>query len=148
MFSKFFIDRPVLANVIALVTILIGALAFFRLPIAQYPNVVPPTIQVTATFPSGSARTIMEMVALPIEQQVNGVPGMLYMQSTSTSDGTYTLVVTFDIGTNADQAQVLVQNRVNAAMPRLPSAVQTQGVTVRKKSTAILEVVTLSSDNP
>jgi HAE1 family hydrophobic/amphiphilic exporter-1 len=148
MFSKFFIDRPVLANVIALVTILIGALAFFRLPIAQYPNVVPPTIQVTATFPSGSARTIMEMVALPIEQQVNGVPGMLYMQSTSTSDGTYTLVVTFDIGTNADQAQVLVQNRVNAAMPRLPSAVQTQGVTVRKKSTAILEFVTLSSDNP
>lgn len=90
----------------------------------------------------------MEMVALPIEQQVNGVPGMLYMQSTSTSDGTYALTVTFDIGTNADQAQILVQNRVNAAMAKLPDAVQTQGVTVRKKSTSILEFVVLSSGDP
>jgi HAE1 family hydrophobic/amphiphilic exporter-1 len=113
--SRFFINRPVLSNVIALVVVLIGLVAFLNLPSAQYPNVVPPTVQVTTRYPGASARTLVESVALPIEQQVNGVEKMLYMQSTSADDGTYTLAVTFAIGTNPDLAQVLVQNRVAIA---------------------------------
>ena len=148
MFSRFFIERPVLANVIACLTILVGAIAFLKLPVAQYPDIVPPTIQVQARFPGASAKTLMDTVGLPIEQQVNGVPGMLYMQSTSASDGTYSLTVTFDIGTNADEAQILVQNRVDAANAQLPSSVQSQGVTVRKRSTAILAFVTLDAADP
>ncbi|MFS8053415.1 multidrug efflux RND transporter permease subunit [Rhizobium sp. BR 317] len=145
MISRFFIERPVLANVLALVFVLIGAVALFQLPVAQYPNVVPPTVQVTTRYPGASAKTLIDTVALPIEQQVNGVQNMLYMQSTSASDGTYSLIVTFAIGTNADQAQVLVQNRVAIAMPSLPQAVQLQGVTTQKKSTSILEFVSLTS---
>ncbi|MGL4965674.1 MAG: efflux RND transporter permease subunit [Inquilinus sp.] len=145
MFSRFFIERPVLANVLALVIVLIGAIALLRLPVSQYPNVVPPTVQVTTTYPGASARTVMDTVALPVEQQVNGVQGMLYMQSTSASDGTYVLTVTFDIGTDPDLAQVLVQNRVAIALSSLPQAVQVQGVNVQKKSTAILQFITLSS---
>jgi HAE1 family hydrophobic/amphiphilic exporter-1 len=148
MFSKFFIERPVLANVIALLTVLVGVIAFFSLPITQYPNIVPPTVQVTARYPGASAKTLMDTVALPIEQQVNGVPGMLYMQSTSASDGSYSLTVTFDIGTDSDEAQILVQNRVDAANAQLPSAVQSQGVNVRKRSTSILAFVTLSASDP
>jgi HAE1 family hydrophobic/amphiphilic exporter-1 len=146
--SKFFIERPVLANVIALVTLLIGVVAIFGLPVSQYPNVVPPTIAVTARYPGASAQSVIDTVALPIEQQVNGVPGMLYMQSTSGSDGTYSLIVTFDIGTDLNFAQVLVQNRVSAALASLPQAVQAQGVNVQQKSTSILEIVTLSSGDP
>ena len=145
MISRFFIERPVLANVLALVFVLIGAVALFQLPVAQYPNVVPPTVQVTTRFPGASAQTLVDTVALPIEQQVNGVQDMLYMQSTSASDGTYSLTVTFAIGTDPDQAQVLVQNRVAIAMSSLPEAVQLQGVTTQKKSTAILGFVTLTS---
>jgi HAE1 family hydrophobic/amphiphilic exporter-1 len=145
MISKFFIERPVLANVLAIVIVLVGGVALFTLPVAQYPNVVPPTVSVTTMYPGASADTVMNTVALPIEQQVNGVQGMLYMQSTSASDGTYSLIVTFDIGTDLNFAQVLVQNRVAQAMASLPQAVQVQGVTVQQKSTAILQIVTLTS---
>src|SRR5215471_7902914 len=135
MFSRFFIERPVLSNVLALL----------RLPVAQYPNVTPPTVAVTARYPGASATTVMNTVALPIEQQVNGVQGMLYMQSTCASDGTYNLIVTFAIGTDPNMAQVLVQNRVSAALAQLPQSVQVQGVNVQKKSTAVLMFVTLTS---
>lgn len=145
MISKFFIERPVLANVIAILMVVIGAVSVFRLPVAQYPNVVPPTVSVTTSYPGASARTVIDNVALPIEQQVNGVERMLYMQSYAASDGTYSLTVTFDIGTDLNAAQILVQNRVSAAMASLPQAVQVQGVVVQKKSTSILQIVTLTS---
>jgi HAE1 family hydrophobic/amphiphilic exporter-1 len=145
MLAKFFIERPVLANVIALVTMLLGGVAMVNLPVAQYPPITPPTIQVTATYPGANAKTLVETVALPIEQQVNGVENMLYMQSTCTSDGHYTLIVTFKVGTDLDFAQVLVQNRVSAALAQLPQAVQAQGVVTKKKSTAILQIITLTS---
>ena len=145
MISKFFIERPVLANVLAILMILIGAVALYGLPIAQYPDVVPPTVQVTTRYPGASAATLMDTAALPIEQQVNGVENMIYMQSTSASDGSYTLTVTFKIGTDLDNAQILVQNRVASALSQLPQAVQAQGVTVQKRSTAILLFVTLTS---
>ena len=147
MFSKFFIERPVLANVIAILFILLGGVAIYSLPVAQYPPITPPTVQVTANYPGASARTLMETVALPIEQQVNGVEKMLYMQSTCTSDGRYTLTITFKVGTDLDFAQVLVQNRVAAAMAQLPTSVQQQGVVTKKKSTAILQIITLTSTN-
>ncbi|MEZ5788392.1 MAG: multidrug efflux RND transporter permease subunit [Xanthobacteraceae bacterium] len=145
MISKFFIERPVLANVLAIVLVLIGGVALFVLPVSQYPNVVPPTVQVTTRYPGASAQTVVDTVALPIELQVNGVDKMIYMQSTSASDGTYTLTVTFEIGTDLDFAQVLVQNRVSTALASLPTSVQAQGVTVQKKSTAILLIVALTS---
>ena len=145
MFAKFFIERPVLANVIALVMMLLGGVAMFNLPVAQYPPITPPTIQVTANYPGANAKTLVETVALPIEQQVNGVENMIYMQSTCTSDGRYTLTVTFKVGTDLDFAQVLVQNRVSAALAQLPQSVQQQGVVTKKKSTAILQIITLTS---
>ncbi|MBV9655420.1 MAG: efflux RND transporter permease subunit, partial [Acetobacteraceae bacterium] len=145
MISRFFIDRPVLANVLAIVFVLIGLVSLLRLPVAQYPNVVPPTVQVTTRYPGASADVTANTVALPIEQQVNGVEHMIYMQSTSASDGTYALTVTFDIGTDLNFAQVLVQNRVSSALASLPQSVQAQGVTVQQKSTAILQIVTLTS---
>src|SRR6187399_3699340 len=145
MISKFFIERPVLANVLAILMVVIGAVALYRLPVAQYPDVVPPTVQVTTRYPGASARTVVDNVALPIEQQVNGVEGMIYMQSYSADDGSYTLTVTFAIGTDLNFAQVLVQNRVSAALASLPQQVQVQGVNVQKKSTAILQIVALTS---
>jgi hydrophobic/amphiphilic exporter-1 (mainly G- bacteria), HAE1 family len=148
MFAKFFIERPVLANVIAILFMLLGGVAILTLPVAQYPPITPPTVQVTASFPGASARTLLETVALPIEQQVNGVEDMLYMQSTCTSDGRYTLTVTFKVGTDLNFAQILVQNRVAAAMSQLPPSVQQQGVVVKKKSTAILQIITLTSTDP
>ena len=145
MISRFFIDRPVLANVLALVFVLIGLVALLQLPTAEYPNVVPPTIQVSTRYPGATAKTLVDTVALPIEQQVNGVEDMLYMQSTSASDGTYTLTVTFAIGTDPDKAQILVQNQVSAAIASLPPAVQSQGVTTAKRSSSILEFIALVS---
>ena len=145
MISRFFINRPVLANVLAILMIVVGAVALLSLPVAQYPDVTPPTVQVQTRYPGASARTIVDTVALPIEQQVNGVENMIYMQSMSTSDGTYTLVVTFAVGTDLNFAQILVQNRVSAALSQLPDAVQKQGVTVQKQSTSILMFVTLTS---
>jgi hydrophobic/amphiphilic exporter-1 (mainly G- bacteria), HAE1 family len=145
MISKFFIERPVLSNVIAILMVLIGGVCLFRLAVAQYPDIVPPTVQVTTRYPGASAKTVIDTVALPIEQQVNGVEDMLYMQSYSGADGTYSLTVTFKIGTDLNFAQVLVQNRVSSALSQLPQSVQNQGVTVQKKSTAILLFVTLSS---
>ncbi len=145
MISKFFIERPVLANVIAILMVVVGLVALINLPVSQYPNVTPPTVQVTTRYPGASARVVVDTVALPIEQQVNGVEDMIYMQSTSAADGTYNLIVTFKIGTDLNFAQVLVQNRVSSALSQLPTAVQAQGVTVQKKSTAILMFVTLTS---
>ena len=147
MISKFFIERPVLANVLAIVLVVIGAVALYRLPVSEYPNVVPPTVQVTASYPGASAQTVLNTIALPIENQVNGVDKMLYMESTSAPDGTYTLTVTFEIGTDPNIDQVLVQNRVQLALASLPYPVQAQGVNVQKKNTAILQFVTLDSPN-
>jgi hydrophobic/amphiphilic exporter-1 (mainly G- bacteria), HAE1 family len=145
MFAKFFIEHPVLANVIAFVIILLGGVAVFLLPVSEYPPITPPTVQVSTTYPGASAKTLVETVALPIEQQVNGVEKMLYMQSNSTGDGRYTLTVTFQVGTDLDFAQVLVQNRVSAAMAQLPMPVQQQGVITKKKQTSPLQIITLSS---
>jgi HAE1 family hydrophobic/amphiphilic exporter-1 len=145
MISKFFIEHPVLANVLAIVLVLIGGVALYTLPVSQYPNVVPPTVQVSTRYPGASPQTVIDTVALPIELQVNGVDKMLYMQSTSAADGTYTLTVTFDIGTDPNIDQVLVQNRVAIALASLPQSVQSQGVSIQKKNTAILQIVTLDS---
>jgi multidrug efflux pump len=144
-FAHFFIDRPIFAGVVSIVITLVGAIAIFTLPIAQYPEIAPPTIQVTANYPGANAKVVSETVATPIEQQVNGVEGMLYMSSQSTSDGNMALSVTFKLGTNLDIAQVLVQNRVAIALPTLPAEVQRIGVTTRKQSPDITMVVHLVS---
>jgi HAE1 family hydrophobic/amphiphilic exporter-1 len=147
MLSQFFIERPVLSNVLAMVTMLLGGVALFLLPVTQYPPITPPTIQVTAYFPGATAEALVKKVALPIEQQVNGVQGMLYMSSDSTITGNYLLTVTFAIGTDPDMAQILVENRVAAALAQLPEPVQTQGVVTKKVSTAVLQLITLTSPN-
>ncbi len=145
MISKFFIEHPVLANVLAIVIVLLGLVSLLRLPIAQYPNVTPPTVQVTTRYPGASPQTVINTVALPIELQVNGVPGMIYMESTSAYDGTYVLTISFAIGSDPNMDQVQVQNRVQNAMAQLPESVQAQGVSIRAKSASILEFVTLHS---
>jgi hydrophobe/amphiphile efflux-1 (HAE1) family protein len=143
--SHFFIDRPIFASVIAIVIIILGGVAYTRLPVAQYPEIAPPIINVTGQYPGASAETVAETVVAPIEQQINGVEGMLYISSNSTADGRFSIAVTFDLGTNLDTAQVQVQNRVAIAQPRLPVQVQQIGVTVTKSSPDILMVVSLFS---
>src|SRR5580692_5726395 len=134
MISRFFIDRPIFAAVISIALTLAGAIAVVTLPIAQYPPIAPPTVQVSCTYPGASARVVADTIAAPIEQQVNGVEGMLYMSSQSANDGSYTLTITFDLGSDLNTALVMVQNRVSLAMPQLPDSVQKQGLTIKKKS--------------
>jgi multidrug efflux pump len=145
MLSHFFIDRPIFATVLSIVIVIVGLVALFMLPIAQYPDVSPPTVQVTATYPGANAKTVADTVAFPIEQEVNGVERMLYMSSRCTNDGQMLLDVTFELGTNLDTAQVLVQNRVAVAEARLPEEVKRIGVTTKKKSPSILMCVNLIS---
>jgi len=143
--SHFFIDRPIFAAVISILITLIGAVAYLSLPVAQYPEIAPPSISVTASYPGASAEIVAKTVATPLEQEVNGVDNMLYMTSQSTSDGSMSLAVTFKLGTNLDTAQVLVQNRVSTALPRLPEEVRSIGVTVTKQSPDLMMVIHLSS---
>src|SRR5438874_4195965 len=146
--SKFFIDRPIFAWVIALFVIVLGATAVVQLPISQYPPVAPPSILVTATYPGASAQTLENSVVSVIEQEMNGSPGLIYMESVSQANGVGQITLTFESGTNADLAQVDVQNRLSRAAPRLPAAVTQQGVRVDKSRSNFLLFTILSSDNP
>src|SRR2546423_8704745 len=147
MLARFFIDRPVLAWVISVVIILLGAIAAGFLPVAEYPEITPPTVRVTANYPGANAQVVADTVAAPIEQQVVSVEGMLYMSSQSNNDGSYSLDVTFELGTNVNMAQVLVQTRVAIAEPTLPDVVKAIGVTTKKRSPDILLVANLTSDD-
>ncbi|MCM0000110.1 MAG: efflux RND transporter permease subunit, partial [Erythrobacter sp.] len=147
-FPHFFINRPIFAAVLSILIVIVGTIAYPILPVAQYPEIAPPTVVVSASFPGASAETLAETVAAPLEEQINGVENMLYMSSSSTGDGNVAITVTFAQGTDVDQAQVLVQNRVSTAEPRLPEEVRRLGVTVRKNSPDLLLVATLiSPDN-
>src|SRR5438094_10085964 len=145
MFSHLFIDRPIFATVLSIVIVIVGGVALTQLPIAQYPEVAPPTITVTANYPGANAKVVADTVATPIEQEVNGVENMIYMSSRCTNDGQMLLDVTFKLGTNLDMAQVLTQNRVKIAEAKLPEEVKRQGVTTKKKSPSILLCVNLVS---
>ncbi|HZT80846.1 MAG TPA: efflux RND transporter permease subunit, partial [Gemmataceae bacterium] len=145
MFSHFFIERPIFASVLSIVITLAGAVAAVNLPVAQYPAITPPSIIVSCTYPGADARVVAESVAAPIEQQVNGVEGMMYMVSQSNNDGSYNLTVTFKPGVNLSFAQVLVQNRINLALPLLPDVVKQAGVTTRKRNPDILLIVCVYS---
>ncbi|HME41574.1 MAG TPA: efflux RND transporter permease subunit [Syntrophorhabdales bacterium] len=147
MISKFFIERPILANVLAVVTIIVGLVSYYRLPVEQFPPITPPTIQVSTRYPGASASVIADTIGVPIEQAVNGVENSIYMSSTSSSDGSYTLTITFDVGTDLDKSLTLVQNQVNSALAQLPGDVTQQGITVKKVSTNILLVVSLYSED-
>lgn len=147
MFSKFFIDRPIFAIVIAILMILVGALTFYTLPIAQYPNISPPTVMVMATYPGADAKTVANTVGEPLEEQINGVEGMMYMSSNSGSDGTYQLTITFENGTDIDDATVKVQNRVSQVQNTLPEPVLEQGVSVNSESSDILMFISLDADS-
>lgn len=147
MFSKFFINRPIFATVLAILMVLAGVVSLEVLPVAQFPDITPPTVQVSAVYPGASAETVARTVGTVIEEQVNGVDGMIYMNSTSSSSGAYTLTVTFEVGTDIDMATVLVQNRVAIAEGNLPEAVVTQGITTRKQSTDIVLLLSLESDS-
>ncbi len=147
MFSRFFIDRPVFATVLALLMVLAGIVSLEVLPVAQFPDITPPTVQVSAVYPGASAATVAQSVGTVIEEQVNGVDGMIYMSSASSSSGSYTLTVTFEVGTDIDMATVLVQNRVAIAEGNLPEAVVEQGITTRKQSTDIVLLLALESDS-
>jgi len=145
MLSRFFIDRPIFASVISVLIVIAGGVSLFTLPIAEYPEITPPMVQVSTTYPGADPKVVADTVAAPIEQEVNGVENMLYMSSTSAPDGSYNLNVTFELGTDADTAAILVQNRVTRAMPKLPEAVQRQGVNTKKRSTTFVAVLSLCS---
>jgi hydrophobic/amphiphilic exporter-1 (mainly G- bacteria), HAE1 family len=145
--SKFFIEHPIFANVIALVTVIVGGVFLYGLPVAQYPEIVPPTIQVSTRYPGASAEVVASTIGVPMEQAINGVENSIYMSSTSASDGSYTLTITFDVGTDLDTSLALVQNRVNTALSQLPGGVTAQGVTILKVSPNILLVASLYSDD-
>src|SRR5216683_2769656 len=147
MISRFFIDRPIFAAVLSIFITLTGMIALLSLPIAQYPPITPPAVAVTINYPGASAQVVADTVAAPIEQQVNGVQGMLYMSSQMGNDGSYALTVTFDLGTDLDTALVMVQNRVSLAIPLLPLSVQNQGITIRKKTPDILSIINFYSPN-
>ena len=145
MFSKFFIEHPIFASVISIVIVIAGAVSVGLLPIAQYPEITPPTVEVKATYPGANAAVVAETVAAPIEQEVIGVENMIYMSSVSAGDGSYTLTVTFEVGTDLDMANILVQNRVTLAEPKLPEEVKRQGVNTKKKSSNIILIASLFS---
>ena len=145
MFSRFFIHRPIFASVLSIIITLAGGIAVWVLPVAQYPEITPPTVEVSASYPGADSQMVADTVAAPIEQQVNGVEGMMYMSSQCTNDGTYTLTVTFKLGIDLNMAQVLVQNRVAMAQPVLPDLVNRNGVSVKKKSPNVLMIVNLYS---
>ncbi len=145
MIARFFIDRPIFATVLSLVILLTGGIALLTLPIAQYPQITPPSVQVAITYPGASPQVVADTVAAPIEQEVNGVEGMLYLSSQMGTDGSYVLTVTFEVGVDLNTALVMVQNRVALAMPQLPTEVQNQGITIRKKTPDILMVVNFIS---
>jgi multidrug efflux pump len=147
MFSRFFINRPIFATVLSIVIVLGGGVALFTLPVAQYPEITPPTVEVSASYPGANAEVVADTVAAPIEQQVNGVEGMIYMSSQSTNDGEYTLTVTFKPGSDLNISQVLVQNRVSLAEPILPELVKRRGISVKKKSPNVLMIVNLVSED-
>src|SRR5581483_8970125 len=143
--SHFFIDRPIFAAVVSIIFVILGGVSFSRLPIAQYPEIAPPVINVSGQYPGASAEVVASTVVTPIEEQINGVENMLYMSSNSTADGRFSIQVSFDLGTNLDIAQVQVQNRVGIAQPRLPADVRNIGVTVTKSSPDLMMVVHLYS---
>ncbi|MGH7892539.1 MAG: efflux RND transporter permease subunit, partial [Thermodesulfobacteriota bacterium] len=134
MVSRFFVDRPIFATVLSVLIVIVGLIAYFTLPVSQYPEVTPPTIVVRTSFPGANPEVIADTVATPLEQEINGVEDMLYMSSQSTSDGQMQLTITFELGTDIDKAQVLVENRIAVAEPRLPEEVRRIGVIVRKSS--------------
>jgi HAE1 family hydrophobic/amphiphilic exporter-1 len=147
MFSKFFINRPIFATVLALLIVVAGLVTLNILPVAQFPEITPPTVQVSAVYPGANAETVAQTVGIPIEQQVNGVDGMLYMSSNSSSSGAYSLTITFAVGTDIDMATVQVQNRVSIAQSSLPEPVVVQGVTVQKQSSNIVMFLTMTSQD-
>src|SRR4051812_25795111 len=144
-FAHFFVDRPIFATVLSIVLLLVGSIAYTALPVAQYPDIAPPTVVVRASYPGADAQTVAATVATPLEQQINGVEDMLYMSSYSTGDGAMALTITFKLGTDLDKAQVLVQNRVAIATPRLPEEVRRLGVTTLKSSPDLMMVVHMLS---
>ena len=148
MKSDFFIDRPIFSTVISIVIVLVGLIGLFLLPIDQYPNIVPPVVQVSASYPGADAETVSQAVATPIEQELNGTPGMLYMESRSTNSGSFTVTITFDISTDPDLAAVEIQNRVKQAEARLPAEVIQNGISVDKQASNKLMTITLLSNDP
>ena len=148
MFSRFFIDRPIFATVLAVLMIIAGLVTVKTLPVAQFPDITPPTVKVSAVYPGADAKTVAETIGVPIEEQVNGVEGMMYMSSNCGSDGSYGLTITFEVGTDLDEATVKVQNRIAMAESQLPYAVQQQGISVMSESTNIIMFIALESDDP